>query len=315
MDGNQIWVKKYRPDTLNGYVFKDDRFEKQMNKWIDERDNPGIPIPNLLFVGRAGCGKTTAAKILINCLDVQDADVLEINASRENNVDTIRHKVQNFCAGYPFGKFKIVLMEECDGLTLAAQNILRAEIERFEETVRFIGTANNKNKFTPAIISRFQVFDFETLDMEQYLVRMCDVLESENVTFSDDDIVAYVEASYPDLRKGLNLVQQNTIDNVLQPLDVIVDSSNDYLLEAVELFRKNEYIKARKMICSKASVDEYDSIYRFFYQNLHIFSDDEMAQCQALIVIKNGLVNHALVADPEINLAATIAELSQINAE
>ena len=164
---NQLWVNFFRPDTLDGYVFKDDMFKKQMNKWIDEKDSDGIPIPNLLFVGRAGCGKTTAARILINCLDVQDADILEINASRENNVDTIRHKVQNFCAGYAFGKFKIVLMEEGDGLTLAAQNILRAEIERFEESVRFIITANNKNKFIPAIISRFQMFNFDTLDLEQ----------------------------------------------------------------------------------------------------------------------------------------------------
>lgn len=312
MDGNQLWVKKYRPDTLDGYVFKDERFEQQMKKWVDEKDNPGIPIPNLLFVGRAGCGKTTAAKILLNLLDIDDADVLEINASRENNVDTIRYKVQNFCAGYPFGKFKVVLMEECDGLTLAAQNILRAEIERFEETVRFIGTANNKNKFTPAILSRFQVFDFTTLDIEQYLLRMCEVLDKENIDFDDDTVVAYVEASYPDLRKGINLLQQNTIDNKLQVLDVVVDNSNDYLIEVVDLFKSNQYTKARKLLCTKAAVDEYESIYRFFYENLKIFSDDELNQCKALIIIKNALVNHTLVGDPEINLAACIAELSQI---
>lgn len=165
------------------------------------------------------------------------------------------------------------------------------------------------------MLSRFQVFDFATLDIEQYLVRMCEVLTTENVKYSDDDIVEYVDASYPDLRKGINLLQQNSINGKLQSLDVIIDNSSDYLIDAVELFKKNEYIKARKLICSKASVDEYDGIYRFFYQNLNIFSDDEMDQCKALIIIKNGLVNHALVADPEINLAACIAELSQIGEE
>lgn len=313
MLGNQLWVKKYRPDTLDGYVFKDDTFKKQMENWINKKDESGIPIPNLLFVGKPGSGKTTAAKILINCLGVQKMDVLEINASRENNVDTIRNKVQNFCAGYPFGRYKIVLMEEGDGLTGIAQGILRAEIERFEETVRFIVTANYKNKFIPAILSRFQVFDFLTLDLDSYFYRITEILDKENVEYSEEDVVEFVDSSFPDLRSGINLIQQHVVDNKLQKLVANTEGNSEYLIEAVELFKKGDYKKARNIICSRAVPDDYPEIYRYFYKNLQLFSDDIYNQDKALIIIKNGMIYHSTAIDPEINLAATIAELSKVN--
>lgn len=312
MQENQLWVKKYRPDTLEGYVFKDAMFKKQMEQWLNSKDDAGIPIPNIMFVGKAGSGKTTAAKILINNLGLEKMDILEINASRENNVDTIRTKIQGFCSGYPFGRYKIVLMEESDGLTPQAQKILRAEIERFEDTVRFIATANYKNKFLPAILSRFQCFDFSSLDIESYLLRMEDILNKENVKYEEDDIVDYVEATFPDLRSGINLLQQNTIEGVLSKLEENFEGSSDYLIDAVELFKKKDYKKARSVICSQAQPDSYLEIYRFFYKNLQLFSEDSFGQDKALIIIKNGMVDHANSIDPEINLAGTIAELGMI---
>lgn len=240
-------------------------------------------------------------------------DVLEINASRENNVDTIRNKVQNFCAGYPFGRYKIVLMEEGDGLTGIAQGILRAEIERFEETVRFIVTANYKNKFIPAILSRFQVFDFLTLDLDSYFYRITEILDKENVEYSEEDVVEFVDSSFPDLRSGINLIQQHVVDNKLQKLVANTEGNSEYLIEAVELFKKGDYKKARNIICSRAVPDDYPEIYRYFYKNLQLFSDDIYNQDKALIIIKNGMIYHSTAIDPEINLAATIAELSKVN--
>jgi len=155
----QLWTEKYRPNDIDGYVFRDEEQKAQVKTWIDEG-----AIPHLLFSGAPGVGKTTLAKILIKQLEIDDFDVLEINASRENSIDTIRDKITGFVQTMPFGDFKVVLLDEADYLSPNAQAALRGVMEEYHTTARFILTCNYPNRIIPALHSRCQGFHIAKID-------------------------------------------------------------------------------------------------------------------------------------------------------
>lgn len=303
---NNLWTEKYRPKTVDGYVFKDQRQREQIESWIATKN-----IPHLLLSGAAGTGKTTLAKILIEAIGVNPYDIKEINASRENKIDNFRDTIYGFCQTMALGDLKVVLLDEADYITPAAQAILRNLMETFADHVRFILTCNYPNKIIPAIHSRCQGFHIDKTDMMEFTARCATVLLEENVEFDLDVLDSYVRVTYPDLRKALNKLQQNSSNGKLPPMVSDNDATDDYKLNMVQLFRAGKIREARKLICGQISTEEYNEVYRWLYDNLDLWGDEER-QDGALLVIRNALVNHALVADPEINLSACLIELSRL---
>jgi len=303
----ELWTEKYRPDTLEGYVFRDNDQKHQVEGWITSG-----AIPHLLFSGAPGVGKTTLAKILINQLGVQDVDVLEINASRENSVDNVRERISNFVATMPFGEFKVVLLDEADYISPNGQAALRGVMETYSSTARFILTCNYPNKVIPALHSRCQGFHIEKIDTTEFTARIATVLVTEGVEIDIDTLDSYVKATYPDLRKCINLVQMNSVDGKLVRPQESDSAMADYRLAVVDLFKEGKLLEARKLLCSQVRADEMDELFRWMYDNLELWSDTQEGQDQAVLIIAKGLRNIPMVADQEINLAATLVELTQI---
>ena len=304
----ELWTEKYRPDTLDGYVFRDDDQKHQVDGWISSGS-----IPHLLFSGAPGVGKTTLAKILIGQLDVQDVDVLEINASRENSVDAVREKITNFVQTMPFGEFKIVLLDEADYISPEGQAALRGVMETYSSTARFVLTCNYPNKVIPALHSRCQGFHIEKIDSTEFTARVATICVTEGIEIDLDTLDSYVKATYPDLRKCINLVQMNSVDGKLVSPQESDSAMADYRLAVVDLFKEGKLLEARELLCSQVRADEMDELFRWMYNNLELWSTTQEGQDQAVLAIAKGLRNIPMVADQEINLAATLVELTQIS--
>jgi DNA polymerase III delta prime subunit len=302
----ELWVEKYRPNKLDGYVFRDEHQKQQVETWVKQGS-----IPHLLFSGNAGIGKTTLAKILFNELDINPLDILEINASRTNSVEDVRDKIVNFVQMIPFGDFKVVLLDEADYLSPNAQAALRGVMEEYHTTARFILTCNYPNRIIPALHSRCQGFHIERIDQTEFTARVATILVEENVQFELDTLDTFVKATYPDLRKCINMVQMNSLEGSLHSPEKGDAGEADYKIEMVELFKAGKISEARKLVCSQARPEEMEDIYRWLYDNVSLFGD-ETKQDSAILIIKQGLVDHTLVADPEINLAATLIRLGKI---
>jgi len=302
----ELWVEKYRPNTLDGYVFADDHQKAQIENWIKEGS-----IPHLLFSGNAGVGKTTLAKILINKLGVEDHDVLFANGSKEARKVEWVDKLIGFCQTMPFGDFKIVLIDEADFMNVnSVQPALRNLMEDYSNSVRFILTCNYPNKILPALHSRCQKLHIEKTDLTEFTARVAGILIQENIEFDLDILDTYVKGTYPDLRKCINNLQQNSLDGKLHNPET-TDSSTDYRVAMIDLFKAGKIGEARKLVCGQALPEDMGDIYRWLYDNIEIFGDDSVQE-KAIMIIKQGLVDHALVIDPEINLASTLIRLSHL---
>jgi len=305
----ELWVEKFRPKTVADYVFVDQSQREQVESWIRDRT-----IPHLIFSGPAGTGKTTLAKILINELGINDYDVMLANGSKEGRKIEWVDKLENFCNTMPFGTFKVVLVDEADYLNPnSVQPAMRNLMEANSESVRFILTCNYPHRIIPPLHSRCQGFHIARVDHTEFTARAATVLVSEGVEFDLDTLDSYVKATYPDLRKCLNLLQPNSQSGRLAAPSAADNSARDWRLDCVDLFKQGRVAEGRRLVCDHATPDATDEIFTWMYNNLDLWGDTPEKQDQAIIIIRDSIVKNTQIADSEINVSATFALLSQIS--
>ena len=298
---NTLWVEKYRPDTLEGYVGNEHILEK-VKIYIENED-----VPHLLLYGQAGTGKTTLAKIITNQID---CDVMYINASDENNVDTVRDKIRGFASSMGFRKWKIIILDESDYLTPNAQAALRNLMETFSKSTRFILTCNYVEKIIDPIQSRCQTFAITPPSKKDVAKRLNEILQSEGVEFEMSDLAILVNSGYPDIRRVLNAAQRQVINKKL-----VIDKQStiqaNYAEEVVKVLQgtddaKSKFVSVRQIIAD-SGVKDFTPLYRLLYDRVDEYANNKVGQ--TILNIADGQYKDSMVVDKEINVMAMMLNI------
>ena len=306
MVDNSLWVEKYRPIKLDDYV-GNEHLKEKVSGYIESED-----VPHLLLFGRAGTGKTTLAKLIVKSIE---CDYMIINASDENNVDTVRNKVKNFASSQGFKKYKIIILDEFDYMTPNAQAILRNLMETFSKHCRFILTCNYVEKIIDPIQSRCQTFQIVPPSKKEVAVQLDKILKSENVNYDVKDLVPIIDSSYPDIRKVINTCQLNSVKGVLKlSKNDLLDS--DFKTKIVDILKtsddsRNKYMKIRQTVAD-SKVQDFTEMYSLLYDKVDEYASGKVSG--VILVLAEGQHRDALAVDKEIPFMATILNiLSTIN--
>ncbi len=306
MVDNSLWVEKYRPIKLDDYV-GNEHLKEKVSGYIESED-----VPHLLLFGRAGTGKTTLAKLIVKSIE---CDYMVINASDENNVDTVRNKVKNFASSQGFKKYKIIILDEFDYMTPNAQAILRNLMETFSKHCRFILTCNYVEKIIDPIQSRCQTFQIVPPSKKEVAVQLDKILKSENVNYDVKDLVPIIDSSYPDIRKVINTCQLNSVKGVLKlSKNDLLDS--DFKTKILDILKasddsRNKYMKIRQTVAD-SKVQDFTEMYSLLYDKVDEYASGKVSG--VILVLAEGQHRDALAVDKEIPFMATILNiLSTIN--
>lgn len=298
MSENTLWVEKYRPGTLDGYV-GNDALKAKLEEYIRSND-----IPHLLFYGTAGTGKTTAAKILVKNIE---CDYMFINASDERGIDTVRDKIKGFASTIGFKPLKIVVLDEADFLGREAQPALRNMMEAYSATTRFILTANYIERIIDPLVSRTQVYKLTPPSKKDAAIKLSEILKIEGVEYEKQTIASIVNAYYPDIRKIINTAQLQTQNGkLLVSIDELI--GQDVKLKIIDVLTSNLPLKdkvaeIRKMVADN-QIQDFTELYQLLYQHVEVYVPNKVPQ--AIIAIAEGQFRDGQVPDREINFVATL---------
>ena len=297
---NTLWVEKYRPSSLDSYI-GNDHLKSKVKLYLESGD-----LPHLLLFGRAGTGKTTLAKLLVNNID---CDYLYINASDENSVEVVRDKVKNFASTLGFQEMKVIILDECDYITPNAQAALRNLMETFSKHCRFILTCNYVERIIDPIQSRCQSFQIIPPDRKQVAVHLGNILTKENITNEIEDIVTIVNGGYPDIRRVINAAQRQVVDNKLV-IDEGMSIQSDYKNQVLEILKtqdkKNSFKNIRQLLAD-SKVTDFSDLFRLLFDTVDDWGRGHVAEC--ILVLAQYQQSDAVVVDKEINIMAMFIEI------
>jgi DNA polymerase III delta prime subunit len=296
-----LWVEKYRPEKLEDYVGNQSIIDK-VRIYLDNGD-----VPHLLLYGTAGTGKTTLAKLIAKNID---CDLMYINASDENNVETVREKIKNFASTIGFRQWKLIILDEADYLTPNAQAALRNLMETFSKTTRFILTCNYVEKVIDPIQSRCQVFGITPPSKKEVAVRVNSILQTEGVTAKPEDLVSIVNSGYPDIRRILNSCQRQVVNGELK-IDKQSLIESNYVDKIITLLSskpdKKQLFTSIRQLLADSQVKDYKGLYRSLYDNLESFATGHFAGM--ILIIAEAQYQDSFVVDKEINVMAMFVKI------
>ena len=300
MYDHSLWVEKYRPTSMDTYI-GNEHLKSKVSIYLESGD-----LPHLLLYGRAGTGKTTLAKLLVNNIE---CDYLYINASDENNVETVRTKIKQFASTMGFKDMKIVILDECDYITPNAQAALRNLMETFSRHCRFILTCNYVERIIDPIQSRCQAFQIIPPSKGEVAKHLHNILIQENVMDSPEDIKVLVETGYPDIRRVINSAQRNVVKSKLK-LDKSSIIQNDYKLKLLKILetqdKKNAFKEIRQLLAD-TKITDYTDLFRLLYDEVDGYGKGHVAEC--ILIIAKYELSDSQVVDKEINVMAMIIEM------
>ena len=297
---HSLWVEKYRPTDLSTYV-GNEHLKEKVKVYLESED-----VPHLLLFGKAGTGKTTLAKIVVNNID---CDYMYINASDENKVDDVRNKIKTFASSVGFKSLKVIILDECDYLTPNAQAALRNLMETFSKHCRFILTCNYVERIIDPIQSRCQSYKVVPPSKKEVAQQMVNILKQENCTFELDDIALIVNAGYPDIRRVINSAQRQIVDGKLK-IDTSSVIQNNYKLQLLEMLSNGAKLNDIRQLIADNSISDYSELYRLLYDEVDNYGNGKQAEC--IMNIAEAQYQDVHVVDKEINFMSLIIRLTRI---
>jgi DNA polymerase III delta prime subunit len=301
---NSLWVEKYRPSVLENYV-GNEHLKDKVKGYIESGD-----VPHLLLYGRAGTGKTTLAKLIVNSTN---CDYMLINASDERGIDIIRNKVRTFASTVGFKDNKIIILDEFDYMTPEAQASLRNLMETFSKHCRFILTCNYVEKVIEPIQSRCQTFQIVPPTKKDVAIQISKILKSEDVKFEVKDLVPIIDSGYPDIRKIINTCQLNSHKGELK-VDVENLLENDYKMKILDILKsgddkRNRYMKLRQTLID-SRVTDFTELFTLLYDRVDEYAPSNTAN--VILALSQGQTNHFHSIDKEIPMAACLIEINSL---
>tara|TARA_Y100001937_G_scaffold125158_1_gene191382 strand:+ start:6533 stop:7477 length:945 start_codon:yes stop_codon:yes gene_type:complete len=297
---NSLWVEKYRPTSLDTYI-GNEHLKSKVKLYLESGD-----LPHLLLFGRAGTGKTTLAKLLVNNIE---CDYLYINASDERKLEMVRDKVKNFASTIGFSNMKVVILDEADYITPASQAALRNLMETFSKHCRFILTCNYVERIIDPIQSRCQSFQIVPPDRKQVAVHLNTILTKEGIKSDIEDIVTIVNSGFPDLRRVINGAQRQVVNGELV-IDEGMSIQNDYKVKVLEILKtqdKKNSFKNIRQVLADSKVTDFSDLFRLLFDTVDDWGRGHVAEC--ILILSQYQQSDAVVVDKEINIMAMFIEI------